>query len=171
MPRKTKQSYAAFVSTDSGSSYDRIYLLQSMSLDSTSETQEISDLGLSDADYAYPEVTKKSGSLTLNGILAQDLAADNTGYFDFLGWQDGGTELTIKIVRTKQTGTGVDAVVTPIAAADLAAGTTEKYVSFDCIVTGVTQSANVGEYVTFDATLQTRGQITVSTLTATTTTA
>jgi hypothetical protein len=171
MPRKTKQAFAAFVSIDSGSSYDRIYLLQSMSMDGSAETQEISDLGLSDADYAFPEVTKKSGTMTLNSILAQDLAADNVGFFDWFGWWKGGTELTIQIIRTKQTGTGVDAVVVPITAADLAAGTTEKYLSFDGIVTNVTQGTNVGEYATYDVTLATRGEPTVSTLTATTTTA
>jgi hypothetical protein len=171
MPRKTKQAYAAFVSTDDGSSFDRIYLLQSMSIEASAETQDISDLGISDADYAYPETTKKSGSLTLNGILAQDLAADNTGFFDFFGWWKAGTELDFRIVRTKQTGTGVDATVVPITANDLAASTTEKYQYFAGVVTNVSQSANVGEYVTYDVTISTRGEISVGTLTATTTTA
>jgi len=169
MANKYKDRFALFVSTDSGSTYNRIYLLQSVSEDDSKDTEEITDLGLSDSDYAYPEGTKKTGTVSAEIIYADNYASSK-GYKEFKDWYDDDTELDFKIVKTKQTGTGLDATIEPITAADVINGDTLYESTFKGIITSINRAMNAGEY--FKSTLEVakRGKTTQTAIVGTSTT-
>jgi hypothetical protein len=159
MGYKYKDQHALFVSTDSGSTYSRIYLLQSISEDDTKDTEEVTDLGLSDSDYAYPEGTKKTGTVTAEIIYADNYTSSK-GYKEFKDWYDDDTELDFQIVKTKQTGTGIDATIEPVTASDVPTGDTLYSTTFKGIITGITRAMNAGEYFKSTLNIAKRGKST-----------
>ena len=133
-----KNRYTIFF--ELGDGYKPMFLTQQVSLDMTSNTREILDVGLSNA-YAHPYLEKKSWNTSLRNILAYDIDINKYGYMNALSLLMAGTAIDVKLIQTD------------VTAGVITAKETGQYLTGKAIVTSISKGVVAGELATFNLSL------------------
>ena len=149
-----KSQLTVFVQDSSIDTFDAslaypVALAQSYTLDETGDTQEVQDLCDAAAEWASPEVNRKSWTLSTDTLLLRNVGANNGTIT--LGVKKDAYQLSLGDIVWCVVGDAVDC--------SEPSGTEIAYKYGKAVITALSQAGSVGEFQTLSVTFTGKGEL------------